>query len=56
MLGNLIGLHATIWVGAIGGLVAFVPVAVSSVRQIQTMPEPVDDEPVASGGATPAPA
>jgi MFS family permease len=45
-LGSVIGLHATIWVGAIGSLVAFVPVAVSSVRQIKTMPEPVHDEPV----------
>src|SRR3954469_5520395 len=55
-LGSVIGLHATIWVGAIGSLVAFVPVAVSSVRRIKTMPEPVDDEPSAPGGATPAPA
>jgi len=45
-LGGIIGLHATIWVGAIGGLVSFVPVAVSSVRHIKTMPEPVGDEPV----------
>jgi MFS family permease len=56
ILGNTIGLQLTIWVGAIGGLVAFVPVAISSVRHIQTMPEPVDDEPAAPGGATPAPA
>ncbi len=27
ILGDLIGLHATIWVGAIGGLLAFLPVA-----------------------------
>ena len=56
VLGNTIGLQATIWVGAIGSLVAFVPVAISSVRHIQTMPEPVEDEPAAPGGATPAPA
>jgi MFS family permease len=55
-LGSIIGLHATIWVGAVGGLVAFVPVAISSVRHIQTMPEPVEDEPASPGGATPAPA
>jgi MFS family permease len=45
-LGNVIGLHATIWVGAIGGLIAFIPVTLSSVRQLRTMPEPVGDEPV----------
>jgi predicted MFS family arabinose efflux permease len=57
VLGSLIGLHPTIWVGAIGGLVAFVPVALSSVRQIVTMPEPVDDEPpvrTMPAGAEPA--
>jgi MFS family permease len=43
-LGSLIGLHATIVVGALGGLVAFVPVTLSTVRHIVTMPEPVDDE------------
>ena len=32
-------------VGAIGGLVAFVPVTLSSVRRIVTMPAPVADEP-----------
>ncbi len=57
VLGNIIGLHATIWVGAIGSLVSFVPVAISSVRHIQTMPEPVEDEPMApSAPGSPAPA
>jgi len=55
-LGGIIGLHNTIWVGAIGGLVAFVPVALSSVRRIKTMPEPVDDEPAPPAEGTPAPA
>jgi MFS family permease len=49
-LGDIIGLHATIWVGAIGGLCAFLPVALSPVRRIVTMPEPVDDD--ASGSPT----
>ena len=55
-LGDIIGLHATIWVGAIGGLLAFLPVALSSVREIVTMPEPVDDDtpPAAPAGASPA--
>jgi MFS family permease len=43
-LGGIIGLHETIIVGAIGGLLAFIPVTLSSVRHIVTMPEPVDDE------------
>jgi MFS family permease len=49
-LGNLIGLYPTIVIGAVGGLVAFIPVTLSSVRHIVTMPEPVDDK----GGAPPA--
>jgi MFS family permease len=44
-LGGLIGLQQTIVIGAIGGLVAFLPVTLSSVRHIVTMPEPVTDEP-----------
>jgi MFS family permease len=51
-LGDLIGLHATIWVGAIGGLLAFLPVALSTVRRIVTMPEPADDEPPSGTPAT----
>jgi MFS family permease len=43
-LGSTIGLHPTIVIGALGGLVAFLPVTLSSVRHIVTMPEPVDDE------------
>ena len=43
-LGGLIGLHETIIVGSIGGLLAFIPVTLSSVRHIVTMPEPVDEE------------
>jgi MFS family permease len=51
-LGALIGLHPTIWVGALGSLVAFVPVALSSVRRITTIPEPVDDTPTAATSPT----
>jgi MFS family permease len=43
-LGSLLGLHETIVIGAVGGLVAFLPVTLSSVRHLVTMPEPVDDE------------
>ncbi len=42
-LGELIGLHDTIWVCAIGGGFAFVPVALSSVRSIGEMPDPVGE-------------
>jgi MFS family permease len=46
-LASVIGLHNTVWVGAIGGLIAFVPVALSPVRQLVEMPVPVGDgEPV----------
>jgi hypothetical protein len=43
-LGSLIGLYPTIVIGAVGGLLAFIPVALSSVRHIVTMPEPAEDE------------
>jgi len=56
-LGSTIGLHATIVVGALGGLVAFLPVTMSSARKIVTMPVPVADEGAPGNGtaaATPA--
>jgi MFS family permease len=43
-LGNIIGLYPTIVIGALGGLVAFIPVTLSSARHIVTMPEQVDDD------------
>jgi MFS family permease len=43
-LATAIGLHNTIWVGALGGLIAFVPVALSPVRALKEMPEPVEDD------------
>jgi MFS family permease len=39
-LGGLIGLHETIWIGAIGGLFMFLPVLFSPVRQLRTIPGP----------------
>jgi MFS family permease len=47
-LGSVIGLHATIWVAAIGGLFVFLPVLLSPVRSIGEMPDHVEDEPPAS--------
>ncbi len=54
-LAQVIGLQPTIVVAALGGLVAFIPVTLSSVRRITTMPEPVDDAGAATAGG-PAPA
>ena len=39
ILGGVIGLHETIWVGAIGGCFVFVPVIFSPVRRLKTIPE-----------------
>ena len=39
LLGGLIGLQATIWVGAIGSFLGFVPVFFSQVRTLQRIPE-----------------
>jgi MFS family permease len=38
-LGGVIGLHNTIWVGALGAILSFVPVALSPIRHIRAMPE-----------------
>ena len=43
-LASVIGLHNTIWIGALGGLIAFLPVALSPVRELKEMPEPVEDD------------
>jgi MFS family permease len=37
------GLRTALWVGALGGLVPFLPVALTSVRKIREMPEPVEE-------------
>jgi hypothetical protein len=61
-LGTVFGLPTALWVGAVGGLLAFVPIAVSTVPGIKVMPEPVDDEPttpvspeVTTGAVSPFP-
>jgi MFS family permease len=50
VLGSVIGLHNTIWVGALGALLAFVPVAISPIWQIREMPESAEDGSTASEG------
>jgi MFS family permease len=43
ILGSTIGLHATLWVGAIGGCFAFLPVLFSPVRSLVEIPtEPTE--------------
>ena len=44
-LGGVIGLFPTLVVGAIGGLLACLPVVFSEVRKLKSMPEQVGDEP-----------
>ncbi len=39
ILGEVIGLHNTIWVGAIGSFLGFLPVLFSKVRSLQRIPE-----------------
>jgi len=39
ILGGVIGLHATIWVGAIGSFLGFLPVLFSQVRTLQRIPD-----------------
>ena len=38
VLGSTIGLHETIWIGAIGGLFAFVPILLSPVVKLREIP------------------
>lgn len=40
ILGGLIGLQATIWLGAIGSFIGFLPVLLSPVRTLESIPDP----------------
>ena len=42
-LGQWVGLHAALWVGALGSLTGFLPVALTSVRKIREMPDAVEE-------------
>jgi MFS family permease len=42
-IGQWIGLHAALWAGAVGGLPCFLPVALSSVRSLRELPEPLEE-------------
>jgi len=52
-LGNAIGLHPTIWIGAIGGIFSFLPLLIGPVRSLKTMPAPVEEEPADGPAETP---
>jgi len=54
ILGGAIGLHETIWIGAIGELFAFLPLLVGPLRSLRAMPAPVE-EPVEEAGAPAGP-
>jgi MFS family permease len=42
-LGTWVGLRPAIWVGATGAALSFLPILLSPVRSIESMPEPVDE-------------
>jgi MFS family permease len=42
-LGATIGLHPTVWVAALGGLLPILPVTLSPVRSLVSMPDQVDE-------------
>jgi MFS family permease len=42
-IGQWVGLRTALWVGALGSLTAFLPVALSSVRSIREMPAAVEE-------------
>ncbi len=50
-LGGVIGLHETIWIGAIGGTFVFLPVLFSPVRSLQRIPDPEPDDAEPLAGA-----
>jgi predicted MFS family arabinose efflux permease len=43
-LGEIIGLHATLWVGTIGNFLSVLWVLFSPVRDLREQPSPVEDE------------
>jgi MFS family permease len=50
ILGGVIGLHETIWVGAIGGCFVFLPALLSPVRSLQRIPDGEPEEDVLPNG------
>jgi MFS family permease len=54
VLASRIGVHPTIWVGAVGACFCFLPIALSPIRGIRTMP--TEPEPDVDFGGLPVPA
>ncbi len=52
IIATSVSLSAALWVGAIGSFLAVIPLLITPVRSLTTMPEPVVDAP---GAAPPAP-
>jgi MFS family permease len=50
-LGSTIGLRETLWVGAAGASVGFVPIALSPMRSLDRFPEPDELAPTVAAGA-----
>jgi MFS family permease len=50
ILGGVIGLHETIWVGAIGGCFVFLPALLSPVRSLQQIPDAEPEAEVVASG------
>lgn len=45
IVATAVGVHEAIWIGAIGSILAVVPLVVTPVHTLKTMPEPVGDAP-----------
>ncbi len=45
LLGSLLGLHATLWIGAVGGTVALIWIGTSPVLHLQSAPPAMSSEP-----------
>ena len=45
IIATALGLHTAIWIGGIGSFLAVIPLLISPVHTLKTMPEPVEDAP-----------
>jgi len=55
VLGKTIGLRPTLWIAAAGGLLSFLPPALSQVRTLERIPEMSEDEPIPASIPGPIP-
>jgi hypothetical protein len=54
LLGAWLGARTTIWIGAIGGCLAFLPTFLSPLRGMRELPTSPDGEPTASPASSTA--